>query len=46
VSERIDSVRKDNENEVIKLSSTTDEVYTSVSEKLDTHVTQTREAMA
>ena len=39
VSERIDNVRKDNENEAIKLSSTTDKVYASVSEKVDTNVT-------
>jgi len=45
VSERIENVRKDNENEVIELSSTTDEVYASVSEKTDTVVTQTSEAM-
>jgi hypothetical protein len=45
VSERIDNVRKDNENDVSKLSSTIDEVYASVSEKTDTVVTQTREAM-
>jgi len=46
LSERIDNVRKDNENEVIKLSSTIDEEYASVNEKTDTNVTQTREAMA
>jgi len=46
VSERTDNVRKDNENELVKLSSTTDEVYASVSEKIDTDVTQIREAMA
>jgi len=45
VSERIDNVRKDNENELVKLSSTIDEVYASVSEKIDTDVTQTREAI-
>jgi len=36
VSERIDNVRKD-------MSTTIDEVYASVSEKIDTEVTQTRE---
>jgi hypothetical protein len=46
LSERIDNIRKDNENEAIKLSSTTDKVYASVSEKNDTDVTQTREAIA
>ena len=46
VSERIDNVRKDIENEVIKLSSTIEEVSTSVSEKIFTEVTQTREAVA
>jgi len=46
VSERIDSERKDNENELVKLSSTIDEVYANVSEKIDTDVTQIREAMA
>jgi hypothetical protein len=46
VSQRIDNVRKDNENEVVKLSSTIDEVYASVSEKIDTDVTQTRETIA
>jgi len=46
VSERIDNVRKDNENGLVKLSSTIDEVYTSMREKIDTDVTQTREAMA
>jgi hypothetical protein len=46
VSEKIDNLRKDNENEVIKLSATIDEVYASVSEKIDTDVTQTRETMA
>jgi ElaB/YqjD/DUF883 family membrane-anchored ribosome-binding protein len=45
VSERIDDVRKDIENEVIKLSSTIDEVYASMSEKSDTDVIQTREAI-
>jgi len=45
VSERIDNVRKDNENELSKLSSTIDEVYAIVSEKTDTDVIQTREAM-
>jgi hypothetical protein len=39
VSEKIDNIRKDNKNEVIKLSSTIDEVYASVSEKVDTNVT-------
>ena len=42
----MDSVRKDNENERVKLSSTIDEVFANVSEKIDTDVTQTREAMA
>jgi hypothetical protein len=46
MSERINNVRKDNEIEVIKLSSTVDEVYANVSEKIDTAVTQTREAVA
>ena len=46
VSERIDNVRKDIENEVIKLSSTIEEVSTSVSEKIFTEVTQTSEAVA
>ena len=46
VSERIDNVRKDNENELVKLSSIIDEVYASVSEKTDTDVTQTSKAMA
>jgi len=36
VSERINNVRKDNEIEVIKLSSTIDEAYANVSEKIDT----------
>jgi len=45
VSERLDNVRKDNVNELVKLSSTIDEVYASVSEKIDTDVTQTSEAM-
>jgi len=45
VSKRIDNVRKDNENEIVKMSSTTDEVYASVNGKIDTDVTQTREAM-
>ena len=45
VSERIENVRKDNENELVKLSSTIDEVYASVSEKIDADVTQTSEAM-
>jgi ElaB/YqjD/DUF883 family membrane-anchored ribosome-binding protein len=45
VSEKIDNIRKDNKNEVIKLSSTIDEVYASVSEKTETNVTQTREAI-
>jgi len=39
-------VRKGNENEVSQLSSTIDEVYVSVSEKIDTALTQTREEMA
>jgi glutaredoxin 2 len=38
VSAKIDDVRKD-------LSSTIDEVYVSVTEKIDTDVTQTREAI-
>jgi hypothetical protein len=46
VLERIDNVRKDNENEVIKLLFTIDEVYASLSEKIDTDVTQNREAVA
>ena len=45
MSEKIDNIRKDNKNEVIKLSSTIDEVYASVSEKTETNVTQTREAI-
>jgi len=45
VSQRTDNVRKDNENELVKLSPTIDEVYASVSEKIDTDVTQTGEAM-
>ena len=46
VSERIDNVRKDNKNELVKLSPTIDDAHASVSEKIDTVVTQTREAMA
>ena len=46
MSQKIEDVRKDNENERVKLSSTIDEVYANVSEKIDTDVTQTREAMA
>jgi len=46
VSENVDNVRKDNEGEISKLSSTTDEVYVSVTEKVDTAVTQTKEEMA
>jgi predicted RecB family endonuclease len=45
VSERMENVRKDNENELVKLSPTIDEVYASVSEKIDTDITQTGEAM-
>jgi hypothetical protein len=45
VSERIGNLRKDNENEVIKLSCTIDEVCASVSEKIDKNVTQTRESI-
>ena len=45
VSENIDNVRKDNENEVIKRSSTIDEVYASMSKKTGTDVTQTKEAI-
>jgi len=44
LSEKIDNVRKGNESEVSKLSSTTDEVYVSVSEKIDTNVNQSKEA--
>jgi len=46
VSAKIDDVRKDNEGEISKLSSTIDEVYVSVAEKVDTAVTQTKEEMA
>jgi ribosome-associated toxin RatA of RatAB toxin-antitoxin module len=46
VSERIEDVRKENEIEVIKLIATIDEVYASVSEKVNTDVTQAREAVA
>jgi len=46
VSERIYNEIKDNENELVNLLSTIDEVYASVSEKIDTDVTQTTEAMA
>ena len=42
VSERIENVRKDNENEISKLSSTIDKVNASVSERVNAHVTQTR----
>jgi hypothetical protein len=42
VSERINEVRKDNEVEVGKLSSTIDEVYINVNEKIDTDVNQVR----
>jgi ElaB/YqjD/DUF883 family membrane-anchored ribosome-binding protein len=35
-------VRKDNEIEISKLSSTIDKVYASVSERVNAHVTQTR----
>ena len=46
VSERTDNVRKYNENELVKLSSTIDEEEASVCEKIDTDVTQNMEAMA
>jgi predicted nucleic acid-binding Zn-ribbon protein len=46
VSAKIDNVRKDNESEISKLSSTIDQVYASVTEKVDTAVTQTKEEMA
>ena len=46
MSEKIDNVKKDNENEVTKLSSTIDKVYVSVSEKIYTNVNQNREAIA
>ena len=42
----LDNVRKDNGIDVIKLSFTTEEVYASVSEKTDTDLNQTREAIA
>jgi hypothetical protein len=45
VSGRIDNVRKDNENKIIKLSSTTEEAYASVSEKFEAEVTQTSAAI-
>ena len=45
MSARIDNVRKDNENEINKLSSTTDEVCARVSEKIDTDITQTKETI-
>jgi hypothetical protein len=44
--QRIEDVRKENENDVIELSTTTDGVYDSVREKVDTDVTQAREAVA
>jgi len=46
VSAKIDDVRKDNEGEISKLSSTIDEVYVGVTEKVDTAVTQTKGEMA
>ena len=45
MSEKTDHVRKDNESEISKLSSTVDEVYVSVSGKIDTNVNQTKEAI-
>jgi hypothetical protein len=45
VSEKIDSVRNDNENEGTKLSATIDEVYACMSEKIDTDIKQTRETV-
>jgi hypothetical protein len=46
VSAKIDNVRKDNEGQISRLSSTIEEVYVSVTEKVDTAVTRTREEMA
>jgi predicted aldo/keto reductase-like oxidoreductase len=46
VSAKIDSVQKRNESEISKLLSTTDHVYVSVTEKVGTAVTQTKEEMA
>jgi archaellum component FlaC len=45
MTEKIGNVRKDDESEVSKLSSTIDEVYVSVSEKIDINVNQTKEAI-
>jgi hypothetical protein len=46
VSANIHNVQKGNKSEISKLSSTIDEVYVSVTEKVDTAVTQTKEEMA
>ena len=43
--ERVDNVRKDNGNEVINLASIIDEMHASMSEKIDTDATRTREAI-
>ena len=45
VSAKIEDVRKDNEGEISRLSSTIDEVYVNLTEKVDTAVTQTKEEM-
>jgi hypothetical protein len=45
VSEEIEKVRKDNEREISRLSSTIDEMYASVGEKVDTDVNRVKEYM-
>jgi tRNA U34 5-carboxymethylaminomethyl modifying GTPase MnmE/TrmE len=45
VSTKIDSVQKENESEISKLSVTIDDVYVNITEKVKTAVTQTKEEM-
>jgi hypothetical protein len=45
VSTKIDSIQKGTENEISKLSSTIDDVYVSITAKVETAVTQTKEEM-
>jgi hypothetical protein len=46
VSTKIDSVQKGTKSEISKLSSTIDDVYVSITEKVETAVTHTKEEMA